>query len=107
MTLIYREEEIPGTVFSYLKSSVKLPGGLIFSSTFEGALNRERGLFNLAKHIKGSKVSLVPGHYTAFSNNKKIVIILHRELERKVEKFKAHEVGGHAAEENNMNFQPE
>ena len=39
---------------------------------------------------------VVPGHYTAFSNNKKMVtinsslwrIILHRELERKVGKVK-------------------
>ena len=36
----------------------------------------------------------------AFSNNKKMVPILHRELERKVEKVKhMHEVGGHAAED--------
>ena len=31
---------------------------------------------------------VVPGHYTAFSNNKKMVTILRRELERKVEKVK-------------------
>ena len=33
---------------------------------------------------------VVLGHYTcsAFSNNKKMVSILHKELERKVEKFK-------------------
>ena len=30
----------------------------------------------------------VPGHYTAFSNDKKMVTILHRELERKGEKVK-------------------
>ena len=36
----------------------------------------------------------VPGRYTAFSNNKKMVTTLHRELERKVGK-----VGGHAAED--------
>ena len=29
---------------------------------------------------------MVTGHYTAFSNNKKMVTILHRELESKVEK---------------------
>ena len=29
---------------------------------------------------------MVTGHYTAFSNNKKMVTILHRELEHKVEK---------------------
>ena len=49
--------------------------------------------------INRSKVSLVPGHYTAFSNNKKIVTILHRELERKVEKVKVQEVGDHAAKD--------
>ena len=31
---------------------------------------------------------MVPGWYTAFSNDKKIVTIFHRELERKVEKVK-------------------
>ena len=29
---------------------------------------------------------MVTGHYTAFSNNQKMVTILHRELEHKVEK---------------------
>ena len=43
---------------------------------------------------------MVPGRYTAFSNNKKMLTIFHRELERKVEKVKhMHEVGGHAAED--------
>ena len=31
---------------------------------------------------------VVPGCYTAFSNNQKMVSILHKELERKVEKLK-------------------
>ena len=31
---------------------------------------------------------MVPGRYTALSNDKKMVTILHRELERKVEKVK-------------------
>ena len=31
---------------------------------------------------------MVTGRYTAFSNNKKMVTILHRELEHKVEKVK-------------------
>ena len=31
---------------------------------------------------------MVQGHYTAFSNNEKMVSILHKELERKVEKLK-------------------
>ena len=38
---------------------------------------------------------VVPGQYTAFSNDKTMVTILHRELERKVET------------KNNVNFQPE
>ena len=81
------------------------PGGLFFSSTFEEGLNRDRGgLFNLTKCINRSKVSqgrtCVTGRYTAFSNNKKMVTILHRDLEHKVEKVRsAHEVGGHVAED--------
>ena len=31
---------------------------------------------------------MVPGRYTALSNDKKMVAILHRELERKIEKVK-------------------
>ena len=43
---------------------------------------------------------MVPGRCTAFSKNKKMVTILHRELERKVEKVKhMHEVGGQAAKD--------
>ena len=53
--------------FIYRKSSIKPPGGLIFSSTFEGGLNREGGgglkemggLFNLAKRITCSKNTVV------------------------------------------------
>ena len=52
---------------------------------------------------------MVPGRYTALSNDKKIVTILHRELERKVEKVK-HIMKLEAIRpktKNNMNFQPE
>ena len=49
---------------------------------------------------------MVTGRYTAFSNNKKVVTILHRELERKVEKVKMLEVM-RPKTKNNMNFQPE
>ena len=42
---------------------------------------------------------MVTGRYTALSNDKKIVTILHRELERKVEKVKHMNSGGHAAED--------
>ena len=51
---------------------------------------------------------MVPGRYTALSNDKKMVAIVHRELQRKIEKVK------HMKSEvmppktkNNMNFQPE
>ena len=95
------------------------PWGLFFSSTFEGGLNREGGLkergglFNLAKCINGTNVSpdglVVTGRFTAFSNNKKMVTILHRELEHKIEKvkhMKKLEVM-RPKTKNNMNFQPE
>ena len=44
---------------------------------------------------------VVPGLYTALSNDKKVVAILHRELEHKIEKVKHnyYEVGGPAAED--------
>ena len=52
---------------------------------------------------------MVPRHYTAFSNNKKMVTILHREVESTVEKvykpMKLEVVGLKA--KNDMNFQPE
>ena len=51
---------------------------------------------------------MVTGFYTAFSNNKKMVTILHRELEHKVEKGKHMKLEVMQLEtKNNMNFQPE
>ena len=51
---------------------------------------------------------MVPGWYTALSNNKKMVTILHRELERKVEKVKHMKLEVMRPKtKNNMNFQPE
>ena len=51
---------------------------------------------------------MVPGRYTALSNDKKIVTILHRELERKVEKVKHMKLEVMRPKtKNNMNFQPE
>ena len=51
---------------------------------------------------------MVPGDYTAFSNNKKMVTILHKELERKVEKVKHMKLEVMLPKtKNNMNFQPE
>ena len=51
---------------------------------------------------------MVPGRYTALSNDKKMVTILHRELERKVEKVKYMKLEVMRPKtKNNMNFQPE
>ena len=51
---------------------------------------------------------VVPGRYTALSNDKKMVTILHRELERKVEKVKHMKLEVMWPKtKNNMNFQPE
>ena len=51
---------------------------------------------------------VVSGRYTAFSNDKKMVTILHRELERKVEKVKHMKLEvTRQNTKNNMNFQPE
>ena len=51
---------------------------------------------------------MVPGRYNAFSNNKKMVTILHRELERKVEKVKHMKLEViRLKTQNNMNFHPE
>ena len=51
---------------------------------------------------------MVPGLYTALSNDKKMVTILHRELERKVEKVKHMKLEVMRPKtKNNMNFQPE
>ena len=51
---------------------------------------------------------MVPGRYTALSNDKKMVTILHRELERKVEKVKHMKLEVMRPKtKNNMNFQRE
>ena len=51
---------------------------------------------------------MVPGRYTALSTGKKMVTILHRELERKVEKVKHMKLEVMRPKtKNNMNFQPE
>ena len=52
---------------NYRKSSIKPPGGLFISNPFESGLNRDGGLFNLAKTM---------------------VSVLHKELEYQVKKFK-------------------
>ena len=51
---------------------------------------------------------MITGRYTAFSNNKKMVTIFHRELEHKVEKVKHMKLEVmRPTTKNNMNFQPE
>ena len=54
---------------------------------------------------------MVPGRYTAFSKDKKMVTILHRELELKVEKVKHMKLEDLEVmwpkTKDNMNFQPE
>ena len=51
---------------------------------------------------------MVPGRYTALSNDKKMVTILHRELEHKVGKVKHMKLEVMRAKtKNNVNFQPE
>ena len=43
---------------------------------------------------------MVTGRYATLSNNKKMVTILHRQLEHKIEKVQRnYEVGGHADED--------
>ena len=85
----------------------------MFQALLRGGLKERGGLFNLAKCINGTKVSpdglVVTGRFTAFSNNKKMVTILHRELQHKIEKvkhMKKLEVM-QPKTKNNMNFQPE
>ena len=67
------------------------------------------GLFKLATGARFLEDRLVvPGRYTASSNDKKMVTILHRELERKVEKVKHMKLEVmRPRTKNNMNFQPE
>ena len=51
---------------------------------------------------------MVPRRYTAFCNNRKMVTILHRELEHKFEKVKRTTLEVMRPKtKNNMNFQPE
>ena len=84
-----------------------------FGNIFEGGLIARGGLFNLAKCINGSKVSRgrtcgYMGRYTAFSNNKKMVTILHRELEHKVENVQHMKLEVMRSKtKSNRNFQPE
>ena len=90
------------------KSSIKPPGGLIFFKDFLGGLYREGGPYSIQRNASAGERFLddglvVPGRYTAFSNNKKTVTI-----ERKVEKVKHMKLEVMWPKtKNNMNFQPE
>ena len=63
-------------MFAYRKSSIEPQGGSFFSSTFEGGAYLWRNASTGARFLEDGLV--VPGRYTAFSNNKKMVTILHR-----------------------------
>ena len=81
--------------------------GLFCSSTFEGgAYVISRNASTGARFLEDGPV--VPGRYTAFSANKKMLRILHRGLERKVEKIKHMKLEVMRPKtKNNVNFQPE
>ena len=87
-----------GKGLKYRKSSIKPSEGLFFSSTFEGWSGwgggglieggglKERGAYLIWRNASTAARFLedelvVTGHYTAFSNNKNMVIILLRELD--------------------------
>ena len=74
-----------------------------------GRLKEREGLFNLATGARFLEDGLVvPGRYTALTNDKKMVTILHRELDRKVEKVQHMKLEVMRLKtKNNMNFQPE
>ena len=90
------------------KSSIKPPAGLIFFKHVLGGLYREGGVYSIQRNASaGARFfddgPVVPGRYTAFSNNKKMVTI-----ERKVEKVKHMKLEVMWPKtKNNMNFQPE
>ena len=76
-----------------------------FSCAFERGLEREgEGAYLIWRNVSTGVTFfqdglVVTGRYTTFSNNKKMAIILHRELEHKVEKVFCPKVGRHAAED--------
>ena len=87
---------------------------IIFQALLRGGGGlKEGGIFNLTKCINRSIRFLedglvVTGHYTAFSNRKKMVTILHGELEHKVEKVQHMKLEVlWPKTKNNMNFKPE
>ena len=80
---------------------------MFFGNSYENGYLYWFVVHNLQTKISG-KLLVVPGRYTALSNDKKMVTILHRELERKVEKVKHMKLEVMRPKtKNNMNFQPE
>ena len=80
---------------------------MFFGNSYENGYLYWFVVHNLQTKIFG-KLLVVPGRYTALSNDKKMVTILHRELERKVEKVKHMKLEVMRPKtKNNMNFQPE
>ena len=78
--------------------------GLFFQTLLRGGL-KERGAYLILRNT--SPVAKIP-RYTTFPNNKTMMTILHRELERKVEKLKHMKLEVMQLKtKNNMNFQPE
>ena len=71
-------------------------------------LKREGGQRNVSTGARFLQDGLVAtGRYTTFSNNKKMVINLHRELEHKVEKVLHMKLEVMRPKtKNNMNYQP-
>ena len=75
-------------------------------SKSEQKQSQTQGRSNSARFLEDGLV--VTGRYTASSNNKKMVTILHRELGRKVEKVQHMKLEVMRSKtKNNMNFQPE
>ena len=80
---------------------------MFFGNSYENGYLYWFVVHNLQTKISG-KLLVVPGRYTALSNDKKMVTILHRELERKVEKVKQMKLEVMRPKtKDNMNFQPE
>ena len=98
-------------LYSYRKSSIKPPrgGGLIFFKYFWGGwggLKEKWGAYLRSKVSRGRTCGSRAVY--CFANDKKMVTILHGELERKIEKVKHMELEVMRPKtKNNMNLQPE
>ena len=88
-------------------------GAYFFSCAFERGLEREGdGAYLIYRNVSTGATFLqdglvVTGRYTTFSNNKKTVINVHRELEYKVENVLHKKLDVMRPKtKNNMNYQP-